>query len=200
MSSPLKPAALLLVLCCIAGFGPAAQAQGAPTVSQRDQVSLFGAATLLNTGLQSQQNIAVTGGIDIGLPSTHSLEPSLEYRATYPLATGSVDSQKSNLFGLRISFPYRLHPYADILIGRGEITYYGRGQQVPGKLIYYTQSSSNIYAPGGGIDLDVADHVALMADFQAERYSTPVAASGHIYAMAATLGIAYRFHFKHINP
>jgi hypothetical protein len=83
-----------------------------------------------------------------------------------------------------------------VLFGRGSIDY-GAGYQVPQNNVFYTVSHSNIYDLGGGVDLKLSDHLALKLDAQAQRFSTPVTASHHLYATSANVGLLYRFHFKH---
>jgi hypothetical protein len=102
------------------------------------------------------------------------------------------------LAGLKLSTRYHLlQPYANILAGRGETTYANGGYRVPNKLIFYTQSSSNVFSLGGGTDILATQHLALKVDLQAQRYSSPVTTSGHLYSETATIGLVYVFLFGH---
>jgi hypothetical protein len=113
----------------------------------------------------------------------------------YAIDKGHVDSLKNNLGGLKLSTYYgRLHPYADLLAGRGETAYANGGYQVPSKLIFYTQSSSNVFSLGGGTDVFAADHFALKIDFQIQRYSSPVTPAGSLYSEIGTIGLVYALH------
>lgn len=189
-----RPLILLTFVALAGGFAQAA-AQAGSTASRGITPSVFAGATSVDTGLGSGKNLSITAGVDLDLRPDSLFHPALEYRGTYALAKGQVDSLKNNLVGLRISRRYRrLRPYADLLAGRGETTYASGGYQVPGKLIFYTQSSSNVFSLGGGTDVFASGHLALRLDLQLQRYSSPVTASGRVYSEAGTLGVAYVFH------
>jgi hypothetical protein len=186
---------ILFTLFPLAGGLRHAAAQAGSTASRGITPSVFAGLTGVNTGLDSGHNLSLTAGADFELLPHHILHPALEYRATYALAKGQVDSLKTNLGGLTLSRRYgRFRPYADLLAGRGETTYATGGHQVPGKLVFYTLSSSNVFSLGGGTDVFAAGHVALKLDLQMQRYSSPVTASGHLYSETATLGVVYVFH------
>ncbi len=42
----------------------------------------------------------------------------------------------------------------------------------------------------------ILDNLNAKADFQAQRYATPVTSSSHIVASAVTLGLEYTFSFE----
>jgi hypothetical protein len=186
------------MICAIACLAGTALAQSLPTATQPLRVLAFAGATVTNTGLDSGENTGLTAGVDLSLPSYRGLHPSVEVRGTLPFEKGSVDSQKNILGGLKVALHRgRLFPYANLLLGRGEITYPGNGQQVPGTPIFYTQSSTIVISPGAGLDLDLGRQLAFKIDLQLQRYATKVTTSGHIYAEAATAGLVYRFDFNH---
>jgi opacity protein-like surface antigen len=93
----------------------------------------------------------------------------------------------------------RFHPYANILFGRGEITYLNGGYQVPGKFVFYTASHDNVLSPGGGIDFSVSSAWSMKLDYQHQRYATPVVPSGYLNANAFMVGLEYRFVFARIE-
>jgi hypothetical protein len=187
-----------IMICAVACHAGTTLAQSLPTATQPLRVLAFAGATVTNTGLDSGANTGLTAGADLSLPSYRGLEPSAEVRGTFPFDQGSVDSQKNILGGLKVALHRgRLFPYANLLLGRGEITYPGNGHQVPGTPIFYTQSSTIVISPGAGLDLDLDPHFAFKVDLQLQRYSTKVTTSGHIYAEAATTGLVYRFDFNH---
>jgi hypothetical protein len=135
-------------------------------------------------------------GGDLGFRPVHRLYPSLEFRGTYAFDAGSVDSQKNLLGGLKVAGMIgRFHPYGNLLLGRGSV-HYGDGYQAPDKPIFYTQSHGNVISPGGGVDYEITPQLSIKLDGQYQRYAVPVAASGHLFATAGTVAVAYRFTFK----
>lgn len=189
---------ILTMICAVACHAGTALAQSLPTATQPLRVLAFAGATVTNTGLDSGENTGLTAGVDLSLPSYRGLDPSVEVRGTFPFEKGSVDSQKNVLGGLKVALHHgRLFPYADLLVGRGEITYPGNGHQVPGTPIFYTQSSTIVVSSGAGLDFDLSHHLAFKIDLQLQHYATKVTASGHLYAEAAMAGLVYRFDFNH---
>jgi hypothetical protein len=174
--------------------------QPLPVAVQRLAVSGFGGVSGVYTGLGCGHNIGVTAGVDVGLPPVFSLYPSIEVRGTYPLDKGAVDSLKNILGGIKLAKYFgRLHPFGDLLYGRGEISY-GSGYVTPSGNLRYVQSVSNVVAVGGGLDLAVAEHFALKFDGQLERYGSPVTVSGYLYAKTFTAALVYRLSFGHGTP
>ena len=175
-----------------------AHAQVGPSAARPLQLSAFGGFTGNYTGLLGGRNLAVTAGGDLGLPPRFSLTPSLEVRGLYPFYNGHVDSQRNLLGGLKLAKPYgHLHPYADILFGRGQINYRPGGLPDPTQTFLYLQSVSGVISPGAGVDFQLSDTLFLKADAQFQRYATPVTTSGHIYAKPLTIAVVYRFDLKH---
>ena len=191
-------AAFILVLPCLATL--TAHAQATPTASQRFRLSTFGTATETYTGLNSSRNGGITAGIDLGVHSFRSIQTSIELRGTYPIGQAQIDNQKNLLGGLKEAKAFgRFSPYVDILFGRGEIDY-PTGFATPSGKFYYVESLSNVIATGGGLDLQVSDRLFLKADAQLQRYSTPVTDSGHLYSKPFSVGLSYRFVFRHAFP
>ena len=193
---PLVARPLLLVASCtLAGGFPSASAQATATATQRITPSVFLGASGVYTGLGSGRNLSLTAGVDVAFRPGSRIHPALEYRGTYALDKGHVDSLRSSLGGLKFFTSYRrLQPYLTLLAGRGETTYLNGGYEVPGNIIFYTQSSSNVFSLGGGTDLLATHHLALRLDIQAQRYSSPVTTSGHLYSQAGTIGLVYTLH------
>ena len=167
--------------------------QAVPTATRTLHLSAFGGVTGVYTGLQAGRNLGITAGLDLGFQRYRFLFPSLEVRGTLPIHKGQIDSQKNVLVGPKLALHHgRLQPYGDFLFGRGQINY-GSGILNPARDTVYVQSVSNIYAAGGGVDVPLDQHLALKADAQFLRYSTPVTDSGHLVATNLTLGLAYSF-------
>ncbi|WP_263373893.1 hypothetical protein [Granulicella aggregans] len=173
------------------------RAQTLPTASASAQISVFAGATGVETGFHGGRNLAVTAGADIALQRHFGLNPSLEVRGYFPVDNGAVDAQRNLLGGLRFSSTFgRVHPYADILFGRGRINYIVPVPD-PQHAFVYVRNSSNVLSPGVGLRLDLTNQFAWMLDAQLQRYNSPVTVSGHIDAAAFTAAVAYRFDFNH---
>jgi hypothetical protein len=189
---------VVFTLCAAAGGLLRAGAQAAPGTTRLITPSVFAGGTGVGTGLNSGGNFSVTAGVDVAFLPKSFVQPAIEYRGMYALGKGQVDSLKDNLGGVKVAKTYgRFRPYADLLAGRGETTYGDGGYQVPGRLVFYTQSSSNVFSLGGGSDVFATEHLGLKVDFQLQRYSSPVAASGHVYSETGTVGVVYVFHLGH---
>lgn len=175
-----------------------ATAQASPTAEQPLQISAFGAATGTYTGLGGGRNLGITAGIDIGFKPFYRFYPSAEVRGTYPIDGGQVDAQRNILFGLKMARVYgRFHPYADILFGRDKIDYQNGGYPNSSDTLLYINSVSNVISPGGGLDFDLTDQLAVKIDAQYQRYGVPFNSAGYIYSKPISVGIVYRFDFNH---
>jgi hypothetical protein len=174
-------------------FNVAATAQAVPGASSTLTLDVFLGATGITTGLGSGRNAGLTAGATLGFHPFLHLTPALEVRGTLPIDQGSVDGQKNVVGGLQVATQLsRLHPYANILFGRGEITYLNGGYQVPGKFIFYTASHDNVLSPGAGIDFALSSPWSIKLDYQHQRYAAPVVPSGYLNANALTVGIEYQ--------
>jgi hypothetical protein len=185
---------LALLLATLSGAGIAI-AQN-PTAVRQLQLSAFGAASGVYTGLGGGKNFAITAGGDLGLPPWHGVRPSIEVRGTYPTDHGLVDSQKSILGGLKVDFllRHRLRPYG--LFGRGQINYgygYVYGNNV------YSLTTTYVDAVGGGFDYQFAEHFAIKVDGQFERWGAAPTDSGVIYSKLGSAGLVYYFNFDRRN-
>jgi hypothetical protein len=174
-----------------AAHATSASAQKIPTATQPLHISVFGGATGVETDFEHGRNADITAGLDIGFVPYHGIHPSFEVRGSLPIEKGDTDSQKNALVGLKLGGNYRkLHPYGDILFGRAQINYPGKGAQVPGTNTFYTSSTTWAIAGGGGADYELTRHFALKLDAQIEQLSTPVI-SGHIHPYTGTVGVVY---------
>lgn len=195
-------------LCVAFGVGVRVHAQAMATATRDLRMSVFAGATGTDTGLPGNpfdpksstgNNLGITAGYDLGFRTPlHRLHTALEIRGTYPFYNDNVDKQENVLAGLKIG-PYygRFRPYGDAFYGRGGISYSGFGYPSANQPVYYTSSFGNIFAGGGGVDVDLNEHFAVKFDVQIQRYSVPVTTSGHLLAKAGTVGLVYRFDFDH---
>jgi hypothetical protein len=187
--------ASLAVFTVVAALAQTALAQAFPTATQRLQLSTFGAATTTTSALPSGKNTAVTAGADISFHHAGLFRPSMEIRATFPVNSTSTDRLKSYVFGPKFEYPLgHLHPYFDLLVGRGKIDYRNGGYIVGHRV--YLSSVSIIYSPGVGVDVDLTHTIGLMADLQYQHWDAPVINTGTINPTALTLGAVYTFDFN----
>ncbi len=178
------------------GFIPSSFGQSLPAGTQQLKLSAFAAATGTYTNLAGGKNLGITAGADLTFLRFRLVKPALEIRGTYPVDSGHIDSQKSFLLGPRVEYPLdRLHPYADFLVGRGQIDYLNGGFPV-GCCLDYISSNTFIYSPGVGLDFDLSHFLAVKADAQFQHWNTPVTASGSINPTALSLGLVYNFDFN----
>ncbi len=179
-------------------LAPTAHAQAVPTAAQTFQLSVFGGGSGVFTDLKGGHNLSFTAGVDFGFLSLHGFHPAVEVRGTYPVHTGTIDSQKSVLGGIRVDRRYNVaRPYVDFLVGRGELDYQNGGFTI-GPLTYLS-TSTTVYSPGAGVDLHISRHFSFKADYQYQNWSTPVVSSGKIHPSVITLGAVYRFDFNHLH-
>lgn len=206
-----RPFRLAVVPCCLAiGFllpGVAA-AQSSPTASRALEPSVFLGVSGVYTGLDTARNVGITAGVDVGFRRFFGLSPALEFRGTYPINSGQVAGEESVEGGLRVGKRYtHVRPYADILIGRGELNYQNGGYIVPAQSFRYLQSTTNVISPGIGVDFDVTDRYAVLVDGQFQHWDLPFstgatpAIPGSIYSKVLTVGVVYRFGWlEHGHP
>ncbi len=123
-----RAAVLPALLLALFVLSHRAAAQALPTATQMTHLSAFAGGTGVYTNLEGGRNLSITAGLDLSIYSFRGFHPSIEVRGTYPVHTGTIDSQKSILAGARIDHQYgNFRPYADFLLGRGEIDYQSGG-------------------------------------------------------------------------
>ena len=170
-------------------------AQSIPVAVQQVQLSAFGTATPISTGLEHGNNLTVTAGADIAFAGLRRIRSVIEIRGTYPIASGDVDKQKSFVAGPVLEYTFgRFRPYADLLVGKGAINYL-RGGYIFGAEKYIS-SSTVVYSPGVGLDYGITHHFALKADLQYQHWDVPVVASRRINPTVVSLGGKYMFDFN----
>lgn len=126
----LKLSAKLALFTAVFALTSTAFAQAAPAGTQKLEISAFVAGTGTFTGLEGGKNLGITAGADLTFLRFRRFRPAFEARGTYPINQGHISSQKNFLLGPKVEYPLgRFHPYADFLIGRGQIDYHAPGFQ-----------------------------------------------------------------------
>lgn len=167
-----------------------------PVAVQPMQLSVFGGVSGVYTGLHNGRNLSVTAGADLALPPVHHFRPGLEFRGTFPMNKGHVDSQRSILGGARLDYPigHSFHPYGDFLFGRGQMNYgpngyfYGNYQ--------YILTTTWVYGVGAGVDLPLAHDFLLKVDGQYLHWGSAPVPGGGIWSKTGTIGMVYIFDFN----
>jgi len=160
---------------------PGASGQAAYTADRTNGLSVFGAATKLNTDYGSKDNGYTFGGDFSHAFRFHAILPSLEVR--YTGSTGPAITENSVMGGLKLEGKiHRFHPYGDFMVGYG--------------VLNYVQINSNddsiIYGGGVGLDFDVTKQFALKVDAQ-EQFWHLGQSSGTLTPQMISVGLVYRF-------
>lgn len=172
-----------------------AKAQSDAAAVQPLALSVFGMGTGTWTNILGGRNLGVTAGGDLAFLTYRRLRPVIEVRGTYPFYEGQVDKQKNFMGGLKVEKQIGpLRPYANFLIGRGEINFKNGLQE--GNLLY-TKTVTTVYSPGVGVEYDVRPQWSAKVDFQYQYWDTPAVVSGSINPKALSAGVVYRFDFNH---
>lgn len=164
---------------------PPASAQASSTASRGAAISVFGGLQFANP--ESGPIHTNKGGV-VGADFTKFLhfpvQPSLELRANFN--NGPYADERSYLFGLRAMAIYgRLQPYADFLVGPGDIHFpLNNG---------YLGDNSTVYNYGGGVDLGVTRNFSLKLDIQAQHWNT---GEFQFTPVLGTVGITYQIPFR----
>jgi hypothetical protein len=170
-------------------------AQSVPTATQRLQLSTFLIATETSSGFQGAKHFDITSGGDITWLTIRNFNTGVEIRGAYPIHSGSVINQKSVLAGLKLEYPKsKFRPYADLLVGRGRISYLDGGY-IAGN-VKYIRSDSAVLSTGIGCDLYFSHRFAMKVDIQHQSWDSPAAYSSRITPGVVSIGGTYNFDFN----
>lgn len=172
---------------------PAAHSQAVATAEARVRLSGFAGFSGNYTGVELAKNGDIVAGLDVGFRPFAGFYPSIEARGMYPVLKGnSVANEENALVGLRLARRKdNFNPYGDVLFGRGKLTF-PTGLPNPTNTFIVLSNTSNVLSLGAGLDYVLATHWAAKADFQFQKYNSPVDPSGSVYSKVFTLGIVYR--------
>ena len=174
-----------LVLPCILAVLPRPlPAQARTTASKTQDVSIFGGVEFADPKYGPDNNTGGAIGVDFTRYFRIPIAPSLEARAN--LNSGTYANEHSYLFGLRGAYTYRfLTPYADFLVGPGNIHYPLN--------VGYTGDNSAVYNYGGGVELGNVRNFSLKLDIQKQRWNT---GTFKFQPTVGVIGVTYHIPFK----
>ena len=174
-----------------------AAAQSRKTATRVAEFDAFAAFTGVDNNFTPPlANFGVTLGGDYTqfITRFHGLiTPSFQIRGT--LTPGGSVGLSSLQGGFKIASTYHhLHPYGDVLVGDGVLTY--PRPAVPDPANKY-RDTSFLYTYGGGLTYDLGlSHFSLMADFQHQYYDLGQHPPLRFYPKAYSLGVVYHIPFK----
>ena len=179
------------------GAAAAAPGQALATATQLSHISVFAESVYLAPNVYGNPvEHGMAAGIDlsrIGGP----IPISFEARGTYA-PTGHLVGQRSGTVGARLDLRHRritrLQPYANFLVGAGEIVFgsdYNTGSAT------FHSDSSFIYNFGGGLDLAFTGNFAVQAEYQQQRWNLGNADNPQPFSPAMiNVGLRYILPFR----
>jgi hypothetical protein len=198
---PFRKLALLTLLLLAAISYKKASAQARQAATRGNEFDGFATFTGVdNNYAPPLANYGVSAGVDYTHFVTRFrglLTPSFQLRGTY--TPGGSVGLKSVEGGFKLASTYhRFHPYGDILLGNGVITY--PKPAIPNPAGKY-RDSSFLYIVGAGVTYDLKfSHLSLMADFQHQYYdlgkASPNTPPIRFYPKVYSIGIVYHIPFK----
>jgi hypothetical protein len=184
-----------LVLLAVTGVGTA-WGQAEPTAAQALGLSVFGGPSGVLTDVFSGHNLSITAGADLTFRPFFGVTPSAEVRGMYPLNSGTIAGEKELLGGLKLSKNWGvLHPYGELLAGRGEIDFQHGGYN-NGRLIFKS-TTSPVFSGGLGVEVDVTRRWGVRADYQYQFWTDYPPLPGIVNPQVVTGSVVYHFDFNH---
>ena len=198
MNSSKIAAALLFAFASLLSL-PQGQAQALPTATANVRLSAFVGLGANLSGIGLSKDGDISAGIDIGAFSFKGFYPSLEGRGLYPIDKNRTVNLENALGGIRLTrLKGNIQGYGDVLFGRGKLTF-PLGYPDPTNTYLVLSNTSSVLSFGGGADYFVTQHFGIKADFQFQRYQTPVTVSGSDYSKVFTGALVYRFGTGGLN-
>jgi hypothetical protein len=176
------------------------QAQATPTAERSSDLSVFLEAEALHPDYGTRYQKGIIAGIDYTTYFHGFFVPSLEIRADYSPDASAVGEQVA-LGGLRLdlrprSFPH-LHPYANFLLGAGQIDYV---IGVPTANGIYSRDNSVVYNYGAGLGVDLGHGLEAQAEFQHQNWSLGGGPSPYTLTPSSyNAGIRYHVQIPHLH-
>ena len=176
------------ILLSLMYVGHTAAAQAVHTATKTADLSGFFGYTTAKPDYGPDRNSGGTIGLDYTRYFHFPVAPSVELRANF--VNGTVVNERSYLAGLRVGGQIgRLRPYADFLVGPGNIHF-----NFPNN--GYTGDNSIVYSYGGGLEVDIVNNFAAKVDFQGQHWHLGEGANNTFSPSLLTFGFAYHFPFQ----
>ncbi len=197
--SPLKRVGFL-AFCFLLFFYFADFAHGQATAAaiRSQSVDIFAGASAVQTDYNSKDKGFVVGG-DFTYHLRH-FDASLDVR--YNRATGNRVGEKDFAGGLKIARQFRrYHPYADLMIGYGIITFDYPTVNPDGSV--YANDNSTIYDFGGGVDIDLTRRFALKVDAQYQYWNLGTRGNANSVSFnpyIGSIGVVYHLPYRFLRP
>jgi hypothetical protein len=173
-----------------------AHSQAAPTASRDSDLVVFLEYQSLHTDYGGETHNGIIGGLDYSRFLMNSrLVPSLELRANYA-PEHQLSGEQVALGGLRLdlrlrSFPH-LHPFANFLIGAGQIDFVNAPVTPTG---VYSRDNSIVYNYGAGASFGIGPGLEVQAEFQHQNWNiSPGSHNGTLTPAAVDAGVRYHLH------
>lgn len=194
-NSKLLSVGLLGLLPAIPALLPQpAYGQATTTASKTMDISFFGGYSATRPDYGPQVDNGVTVGANVTRYYRYRVKPSLETR--FGFANGPTVNEQTYLFGFRGQMDYgRVHPYADVLFGLGNIHY--NFIVDPRNPKSGLNDDSVVESPGVGLDIDVYRQWQVKADYQYQFWNlgTNDSLSPSVFTVGVTYRIPFRPHF-----
>lgn len=195
------PQCMLWAAFLAAGYlissGSVSVAQALPTATADIRLSAFGGITGNFTDVFGGHNLAVTVGGDVTYHRLlFGMNPSVEVRGMIPFDAGDVAGLESIVGGVKFERQFgALHPYGDVLLGRGAINWQHGG--FPSGNVILLRTVTPVFSPGVGVDVDVTHKWTAKFDFQYQFWTEFPPAPGTPNPKVLTGAVMYRFDFNH---
>ncbi len=175
-------------------------AQARQSATRAAGIDVFGALSDTDTAYYgTDRHLGATAGIDFTefryFPSLHGrLTPSLELRATD--APGNLVSEQTIQGGVKVAYNHRsLHPYVDVLVGGGNVTFHPPNANLEAGYVYASDSSF-LFNYGGGIMVDLLPRWSIIADYEHQSWNLGFTPEVKFTPQSVSLGVVYHLRLK----
>ncbi|WP_263367848.1 porin family protein [Edaphobacter bradus] len=167
-------------------------AQATAAASKKGDLSVYSGYSAVWPQYLNAPNI--NSGVSFGVEYTRHLRwyllPSLVARGK--VAPGNTVGERTWGGGIKVEHEFRsFRPYASFILSSGNITFTHPVIDYRGKR--YTSDNSIVYAPGGGVDVDITEKWSGRVDYQYEYWN--IGTNQSFYPSVLSFGVVYRIPF-----